>query len=484
MLTSISGFFWDKFTRLCIGCSSSCEDSCDPTTGGCTLCADRYFGPQCLSHCSVNNCKSCYLKNDIVACLECEQGYYPGNKECRTCDDRHCINNNCSPTDGTCSDGCQVPWFGINNMCDKKCTFEHCTQCASTSIGVAQCVRCESRYHVAQNHRSCILCASQCLNQICNDKSGNCTECVPGYYGSQCKNQCSSDCLNGICAQQNGYCICKEGKFGMRCDRDCPMTCSSCINYRPGLCQECDAGTYGDMCEKECSKNCEYTSYSYQHCDKVTGKCRDGCRSGYYGDLCTQRCERCLGSCVRETGVCTSGCSHSYYGAKCDIPCPSNCQYITSGYQRTCDMSGLCSLGCLPGYHGDFCNLTCSSNCIDNACDRNGECTEGCRYGYKGRTCDVACVGDCKAACSDNCLQDICDTRTLTCSLGCPNGWYGATCDKLCDGDCVTGKCNQTTGACEGNCRLGYYGEYCNQQCNYYCMQKECERFSGNLDMF
>ncbi|XP_069128455.1 uncharacterized protein [Argopecten irradians] len=41
---------------------------------------------------------------------------------------------------------------------------------------------------------------------------GNCTVCVPGFYGRSCSQGCPSNCKNNVCNLQDGQCIEKKAQ--------------------------------------------------------------------------------------------------------------------------------------------------------------------------------------------------------------------------------------------------------------------------------
>lgn len=46
----------------------------------------------------------------------------------------------------------------------------------------------------------------------------------------------------------------------------------------------CADGYYGKKCKNECSENCDVP----KQCDKVTGRCQNGCKPGWTTTTCKQ----------------------------------------------------------------------------------------------------------------------------------------------------------------------------------------------------
>lgn len=126
-----------------------------------------------------------------------------------------------------------------------------------------------------------LTCPTNCQEKRCNISTGHCLGCLPGYKGTSCKD------------------VCEEMTFGL----ECASTCSSCRNgtschHENGTClQGCDEGVSGDMCQyecrdgfygKTCSHQCSKNCYVTRRCDKITGKCDEGCKPGWRTDTCDQ----------------------------------------------------------------------------------------------------------------------------------------------------------------------------------------------------
>ncbi|XP_046560264.1 multiple epidermal growth factor-like domains protein 10 [Haliotis rubra] len=104
-----------------------------------------------------------------------------------------------------------------------------------------------------------------------------CTDCVSGFYGPDCRRSCRGNCLHGRCALlANGRAVnCTEG---------------------------CVLGWRGLTCSTRCKRPC-------LECDRYTGDCVGQCRDGFYGPECLQRCLYPCSKCDKSTGECLSNSS-------------------------------------------------------------------------------------------------------------------------------------------------------------------------------
>ncbi|XP_055885032.1 uncharacterized protein LOC106072979 isoform X2 [Biomphalaria glabrata] len=155
-------------------------------------------------------------------------------------------------------------------------------------------------------------------------------ECLPGFWGLNCRNVCESACSSS-CHAEHGKCN------------------TLCIGYTdPPQCSiECKATQWGPNCLNHCSVSCYNSS-----CDKLTGLCLSGCL-GY-----------------QDFPYCTTKCNKAYSGVNCTNSCPSNCLNATCDY-----ITGKCS-DCTPGYTGDYCNNPCFATCFGS--NHKGTCSIQC----------------------------------------------------------------------------------------------------------
>ncbi|XP_067669965.1 ankyrin repeat domain-containing protein 50-like [Haliotis asinina] len=84
----------------------------------------------------------------------------------------------------------------------------------------------------------------------------------------------------------------------------------------------CPWGTYGVACDRNCSERCRLLpEENIVHCDKLSGKCSEGCISGWYADKCNQECsQNCMNNtCNQLDGDCTLGCKDGKQGRFCEV---------------------------------------------------------------------------------------------------------------------------------------------------------------------
>ncbi|CAI9740442.1 angiopoietin-1 receptor-like [Octopus vulgaris] len=278
---------------------------------------------------------------------------------------------------------------------------------------------------------------------------------------------------------------------------------------RMAIVQSCKKFEYGINCNSDCGHCLNDTE-----CDKLTGKCPNGCVDGWTGEKCTKACEsysygpnckfkcgRCFNDqpCHVHTGECSGGCAPGRIGPKCDKDC-SKCR------ARKCDpKTGKCIYGCLPNWVGIYCDQRCvRGNCEMPLCKNslNG-CTSNrrisntsvnntskvswvtrsrlniCPIGWRGKNCKDPCTpgtfGDnCRQKCGHCKSMEKCNRVSGACITGCQAGWreynckiecednfYGEDCKYLC-GKCLNDvPCNRFNGTCERGCRPGYKDKTC-----------------------
>ncbi|XP_050402644.1 multiple epidermal growth factor-like domains protein 10 [Patella vulgata] len=239
------------------------------------------------------------------------------------------------------------------------------------------------------------LCEVQIYTGICSD----------GYYNvsnSRCK-ACNT-CVGNECNPESGICNdgCKDGYKDSRCTTACPTNCVRCND---SSCSVCKPGWYGTNCQQRCNEGCLNTT-----CTKSNGSCSI-CKSGWYATNCQERCsEGCLNiTCSKSDGSC-SVCKPGWYGTNCDSVCSGNCN---DGCNKS---NGICN-ECKQGYVGLFCGIECGAICqpIMNGAKELNEC-------------DVD--QDCSKNCTEICVDEICNHKSLNCSYGCIGGKKGHSCSK------------------------------------------------------
>lgn len=212
----------------------------------------------------------------------------------------------------------------------------------------------------AEQDNTAIEIEYNCPDSMCKvckngfDPSTDCKECLPGFYGKDCK--ACKNCNHGTCdsgISGTGKCVCNEG-WGPE------EVCTSCLE-----------GFWGDQCQK--CPSC------HSH-----GKCNDGLK----GDgTCT-----CEGN--WDSRVNCDDCKDGFFGLSCEGQCPAT----TNG---VCDNNGDCNdkrtgdghCVCNAGMVGINCDTKleddkCKPHCIEGhgACDETqGKCQ--CWGDYNGSDC-------------------------------------------------------------------------------------------------
>ncbi|XP_078327491.1 uncharacterized protein LOC111112706 isoform X1 [Crassostrea virginica] len=328
--------------------------------------------------------------------------------------------------------------------------------------------------------------------EICEVKVMGCNE--DRYSSNRCDNQCNTKCKNRHCDAFNGSCIygcadsnaltidcivCPDGQYistrqcvpcqghcvdRAPCDKLTGRCINGCSNYWTGeYCETCLSGYYGNDCNTQCGK-----CAGNEMCDVNSGDCTGGCRGnwqepkcyeckdrfyGYTSD-CAGNCGHCKdnGICNKETGHCTGGCESNFLGPLCQV--------------------------CKPGFYGSTCLSRCG-HCKNNAtCDKeSGHCPNGCEQHFKAPYCQVCDDGyygeNCKTSCGNCSHREVCDKQNGTCYQGCINhfkepkcdvckdGFYNRSCSAVC-GKCVKNEaCDKGTGECRNGCQLHFKPPLC-----------------------
>nr|XP_022304830.1 receptor-type tyrosine-protein phosphatase alpha-like isoform X2 [Crassostrea virginica] len=339
-------------------------------------------------------------------------------------------------------------------------------------------------------------CNWSCKNQNCDVFNGSC------IYGCNDSNALTVDCLvcqngqyisNRQCTLCKGHCKDRApcNKLTGRCD-------NGCSNYWTGdYCDQCINGYYGNNCETECGK-----CLHMEVCDKKNGTCYHGCMNhfrepecavcedGYYNDTCSATCGKCANNkpCDKATGECGNGCKTNFE--------PPFCQICKPGFYNSATN---CISGCGHCKNGAIC---------DNESGRcPGECElyfaapycQVCEDGFYNETCSAACgkcannapcnniTGQCRNGCKTNFEPPLCQE--------CQDGFYGIICNGTC-GNCANGQpCDKVTGKCLNECKPHYKFPYCkvcedryyNKSCEAKCgnclNNKPCDKENGNCTM-
>ncbi|XP_067678260.1 multiple epidermal growth factor-like domains protein 6 [Haliotis asinina] len=416
-------------SRACI--NSTCEFSLERNSPVCSSgCVDGYHGQYCENRCPAA-CLSC---SDKSVCISCKPGLYG-----QTCSE-------------TCSSNCKGCWCFRNGTCAKGCIEGYHGQV------------CE------------VQCEANC--QSCDQTSGRCLSCKPGWCGVNCDQFCSG-CKRGICTV-DGECPlgCNPGYAGTLCSdslHENEQPCSALKNAPKRMkrhacqygcmtseCAECLDGFFGEVCDKICPQNCDGT------CNKTTGQCNHSCKKNW-GPRCEDECPvNCLEGCHMVSGQCHGGCSKGWHGLRCNQTCPKEC------FSDICQQySGKCFQGCTEGWQGDLCNMTCSEGCVNGSCFQNGTCKHGCHSNYTGPLvkCSITCMET-----GNNCAGNNChiskSLRGYVCTQGCKDGFAGASCKEKCSGSCAT--CERYDVLRCKVCACCMYGSECQYNCSETCNNSSC----------
>ncbi|XP_052249821.1 multiple epidermal growth factor-like domains protein 10 [Dreissena polymorpha] len=312
-------------------------------------------------------------------------------------------------------------------------------------------------------------CSRTChCTQTCDDLTGYCNTCSPGWmsatceqacpngkYGINCLMNCSKQCRKpGVCLNSNGSCMsgCTEG-----------------YNYTASpLCDKaCDHNHYGSNCNLTCNCN------GNDDCNKSTGVCPGQCEKGWKGNSCSEKCDQ------QRFG---QNCSQRCYCADnvmCDHvngACPGVCQPGWTGKS--------CSKECEKGLYGQNCSSECHcqdgvdcdhvlGNCSDKLCAPGWlsfDCSQACEYGIYGMNCTGTCHcqhGDQCDHVHGNCSDHQCAAgwTSYDCSQACASGYYGENCSM----DCHCDQCHNVNGSCalySTLCQRGFRltGEFCTRK--------------------
>ncbi|XP_071107056.1 uncharacterized protein [Haliotis cracherodii] len=129
--------------------------------------------------------------------------------------------------------------------CDQICS-RNCMegQCHNRS-GMECSIGCRAGFWGKYCERPC---GGACLR--CNRSSGSCMNCTKGTYGRHCERNCSVNCLERKC-NISGTCVsgCTSSYHGNNCSFRCSKHCSTC-DQKSGTCNRCVPGWTGENCKE------------------------------------------------------------------------------------------------------------------------------------------------------------------------------------------------------------------------------------------
>ncbi|XP_053387668.1 cell death abnormality protein 1-like [Mercenaria mercenaria] len=522
----LQGSYCNKCLANCITCSSHSD---------CTKCQSGYYLEHIISYqysyqydscvrCPIN-CDSCISQHN---CNECKAGFKGPvcSDNCSNCK----TGSACDQITGHCGDGCTEGYTSAS--CDRKC-YSVCKSCSQQYAN--KCFGCvENRYGKIFDYYTCgNICPERCLNQACDDDTGNCLYgCQDGYWGPTCSATCSDNCIESKCYSENGFCSrgCIKGFEGERCS--CPQNCNC---FEDGVCKTCKHGFAVIQRNCKCTAcldssctSCFNSTYYVMgnHCCPCSHNCKNnecisdseclsGCKIGYYRNDCSKLCTNndincleCLSDDNNDYGGC-SRCFTNYYPSQENRVCRLCSRKCKNG---TCDSRhGNCSTGCEDGWWGHTCENRCSPGCVicaqsDGICsvcaddkylyDCSLTCSETCnttnvmpRCRVIDGTCVFGCVNrtfygtKCETKCSSTCQEQTCNQINGACLNGCTGNYFGPQCEYKCKDTCLHSKdgklCYEANGTCLSNCQNGYHGYMCNMTCSQTCANRTCNRLTG-----
>ncbi|XP_055956286.1 multiple epidermal growth factor-like domains protein 10 [Patella vulgata] len=299
---------------------------------GCNQGSSTSFSGRTVYVSSINDTLTLCEVEIFADLAQCNTGYYrTSSSTCQPCNT--CLNDRCDPTTGVCTGDCKTGFYGtkcqqscnegcLNNQCSK--SDGRCTDCKPDTVGQYCNLTCGTECQ-PRTDQTLVTC----------DRTGRCTNCIVGRYGDRCDMNCNTGCSGG-CDRDDGKCTsCIKGKTGGKCDINCNTDCTVCDRDNTNSCTECKDGRWGPSCNKLCSINCKsVVGTTVGKCYQMTGNCLNGCVPGKIGSNCTTDCEA------------------GRYGENCDSKC-GNCADETP-----CDIiTGSCGLaGCTDGFQGPTCH--------------------------------------------------------------------------------------------------------------------------------
>ena len=325
------------------------------------------------------------------------------------------------------------------------------------------------------------------------DPATNCTDCLPGYWGPECRYACPG----GACAPCSGHGACDGRVNGSG-------ACACAVQWVGGDCGDCMAFFYGPDCSSPCptSRELQQSAGPLPVCSGH-GTCSEG-RFGSGGCECEQSAHGGYWA-----GANCSECLAGHWGPACARPCPGGPGgVVCSGHGRCADgVRGDGTCACQPPYGGAACGRTCPAHrgAVCNgvgacdaaalACDCGvaargqhwaGAACEACAPGWVGARCDTPCPRDAAsgAVCAGVgvCRLDAAGDGAV---CDCPHGYYGSGCQSECPGGHLSpcsghGSCDPVDGTCTcaddaqrghfggpacGRCASGWSGGSCLQPC-------------------
>lgn len=423
-----------------------------------------YYNNSCLycdktlenGKCYYSSPMNCYrYKNK---CLECLEGYYLENYECKKCNIncRRCTKDKCI----LCKNG----YIGENCTLNNDYIQDKLYNCYQSSSNGSYCIHLDNCLYSNLNH--CNLCNNsllfnyECINHEGIEKSSNnsllckdgyfnlndsCISC--SYYGdcNLCNNKTCINCNKGI-LDLNGYCknyTCENYQYfnGYQCENKTKdYQIENCLDQKQNICYRCINGfyLYNNKCIK-CQMNCIMCNSS--QCIKCNNQTY--LENGLCKNLTDEIKDKCYKTIPGNSNQCAI-CKDGYYNLNGNCyNCPINCTKCNS-------------IECFDCIKENFLNenLSCSSydllqNCIVKTINGCKKCEDG--Y-YLDRYC-YECTPNCNNCDIDNCYN--CTQDYILINNECIHYSNIKHCLSASNGKCI-------------KCSFFYKDDYCNFYIPFY----------------
>eukprot|EP00038_Savillea_parva_P007971 m.173672 g.173672 ORF g.173672 m.173672 type:complete len:2086 (+) comp13727_c0_seq1:249-6506(+) len=489
--------------RLCLPCSTVCDECDGPGAGSCITCASNltrisYYNPvtadsvlQCAATCPADgfyeDTETVGGGLEVRVCLACHRECLNG-----TCDGpspRNCTACRNYNLDGECVRSCPAGTYGDRTTreclpCSAGCTWcsgprpEDCPVCATGLVarpGLGCAASCgPGEFNVSGVCRGCGTGCASCLNEH------TCAQCAANF--SLYQDMCVAD----------GNCPRMTFSVNGRCDL-CSYQClDGCEGPTASDCLTCRFVNYNGTCTDRCPFNTftEVATDGSIHCTACSEQCgAAGCRgpdstdcidclSFAYNDDCVTDCPD-TETFQRSDGVCVACHEQCMPGTGCTGPHPTDCN-VCANVSLTANGATTCMTECPPGYYadGDVCRA-CAPECRDctgpgTGIGGGGGCTECSTYTHNSTcvlTCPVrtysvpngscvACDAECASACfgpgPSNCGQ----SNRVPTHQDCAHAIRGHTCVPACDAatEYTESTAVSTCLACHTECAAGCAG--------------------------